>query len=80
MGYLERVSRIDPEDLQMHYTAMLCYRGLGNIEQAEREQALFERFKIDEKSQAIAGDMRRQNLEDNNERNPLHAHVSVKLQ
>ena len=80
LGYLERVARIDPEDLQMHYTAMLCYRGLGDIEQADREKALFERFKIDEKSQAIAGDIRRQNPEDNNERNPLHAHVSAKLQ
>ena len=80
LGYLERVARIDPEDLQMHYTAMLCYRGLGDIEQAEREQALFERFKIDEKSQVIAGEIRRRNPEDNNERNPLHAHVSAKLQ
>ncbi len=79
LGYLGRVAEIDPEDLQMHYTAMLCYRGLGDAEQADREKALFERFKIDEKSQVIAGDVRRQKLEDNNERNPLHAHVSVKL-
>ena len=26
---LERVCQVDPEDLQMHYTAMLCYRGLS---------------------------------------------------
>ena len=79
LSYLERVARIDPEDLQMHYTAMLCYRGLGDEENADREQALFERFKIDEKSQVIAGEIRRHNPEDNNERNPLHAHVSAML-
>jgi hypothetical protein len=30
--------------LQMHYTAMLAYRGIGDID-AEREQKLFQRFK-----------------------------------
>ena len=36
----------------MHYTLMLCYRGLGDPA-AEREEALFRRFKADESSQAI---------------------------
>src|SRR4029453_12805068 len=31
---LDRVRDVDPEDLQMHYTAMLCWRALGNQEQA----------------------------------------------
>src|SRR5262249_13378330 len=42
---LERVARVDPEDVQMHYTAMLAQRGLGNAEAAAREQQLFMRFK-----------------------------------
>ena len=44
---------MDPEDVQMHYTLMLCYRGLGDAAAAEREEALFRRFKADESSQAI---------------------------
>ena len=27
---LERVCDVDPEDVQTHYTLMLCYRGLGD--------------------------------------------------
>ena len=27
---LKEVCAVDPEDLQMHYTLMLCYRGLGD--------------------------------------------------
>ena len=34
---------------------MLCYRGLGDSENAEREEKLFRRFKADEASQAITG-------------------------
>ena len=26
---------MDPEDVQMHYTLMLCYRGLGKPDLAE---------------------------------------------
>lgn len=80
LEHLERVALIDPEDLQLHYTAMLCYRGLGDIESAEREEALFERFKVDEKAQVITGEARRQRPEDNNERQLVHAHVSVPLE
>ncbi|MCC6861692.1 MAG: tetratricopeptide repeat protein [Bryobacterales bacterium] len=74
---LERVCAVDPEDLQMHYTLMLCYRGLGEMEKAAREQKLFERFKADEASQAITAVRRRISPEDNNERQPIHEHVSV---
>ncbi len=75
--YLERVARIDPEDLQMHYTAMLAYRGLGNAELAEREAQLFTRFKAEESSQAITGSRRLLSPEDNNERQQIHEHDSV---
>ncbi len=51
----------------MHYTAMLAYRGLGDIASAEREQKLFQRFKADESSQAITAKRRLISPEDNNE-------------
>ena len=76
---LDRVARIDPEDLQMHYTRMLCYRGLGDQEKANREEQLFRRFKADEESQTITARIRRLNPEDNNERQPIHEHVSVEI-
>ncbi|HWM90916.1 MAG TPA: tetratricopeptide repeat protein [Thermoanaerobaculia bacterium] len=76
---LERVTAVDPEDLQMHYTAMLCWRALGNQEQAAREAKLFRRFKAEESSQAITAERRRISPEDNNERQPIHEHESVPL-
>jgi tetratricopeptide (TPR) repeat protein len=79
LAVLERVARIDPEDLQMHYTAMLCYRGLGQVEKAQYEEALFQRFKADEDSQVITAGIRRHSPEDNNERQVIHEHVSVDL-
>ena len=76
---LERVGQVDPEDVQMHYTAMLCWRALGEAEKAEREEQLFRRFKADESSQAITAERRRISPEDNNERQPIHEHESVPL-
>ncbi len=79
IGYLQRVCAIDPEDIQMHYTAMLCYRGLGDEKQANREQILFERYKADEASQTITAQRRMVSPEDNNERQLIHDHESVAL-
>ncbi len=76
---LEKVNAVDPEDLQMHYTAMLCWRALGDQEKAAREAKLFRRFKADESSQAITAVRRRISPEDNNERQPIHEHESVPL-
>jgi tetratricopeptide (TPR) repeat protein len=79
LAVLERVARIDPEDLQMRYTAMLCYRGLGQVEKAQYEEALFQRFKADEDAQVITAGIRQHSPEDNNERQVIHEHVSVEL-
>jgi tetratricopeptide (TPR) repeat protein len=79
IGYLQRVCDVDPEDVQMHYTAMLCYRGLGDVDHAKREQILFERFKADEASQTITAVRRQMSPEDNNERQLIHDHESVPL-
>jgi tetratricopeptide (TPR) repeat protein len=76
---LEQVALVDPEDIQMHYTAMLCYLGLGDHEAAAREEKLFRRFKAEESSQAITATRRMISPEDNNERQPIHEHESVPL-
>jgi tetratricopeptide (TPR) repeat protein len=74
---LKQVCDVDPEDVQMHYTMMLCYRGLGDEAAASREEQLFRRFKADESSQAITERRRRQKPEDNNERQAIHEHESI---
>ena len=79
LSVLDRVALIDPEDLQMHYTKMRCYRGLGDLESAEREEALFLRYKADESAQTRTAERRRASPEDNNERQAIHEHVSVPL-
>jgi tetratricopeptide (TPR) repeat protein len=74
-----RVFDVDPEDVQGHYTAMLAYRGLGKDEDAEREQKLFQRFKVEESAQSITGKRRLLKPEENNERQQIHEHESVEL-
>ena len=71
----EQALAVDPEDLQAHYNLMLCYRGLGQTDKAEREEKLFRRFKADEASQALTAKPRLLSPEDNNERQPIHDHV-----
>jgi tetratricopeptide (TPR) repeat protein len=65
---------VDPEDLEAHYNLMLCYQGVGDLEQAARERALYARFKADEAAQAITGPYRLKSQEDNNERQSIHEH------
>ena len=79
LDMLRQVFLVDPEDIQGHYTAMLCYQGLGNQEEAAREQKLFMRFKADESSQSITGTRRLLKPEENNERQQIHEHESVNL-
>ena len=79
LDVLARVADVDPEDLQMHYTAMLAARGLGDAARAAREQELFLRFKAEESAQAITARRRLANPEDNNERQAIHEHESVRL-
>jgi tetratricopeptide (TPR) repeat protein len=70
---------IDPEDLQAHYNLMLCYSGLGDEPHANEHKERYLRFKADESAQAITGPYRQAHPEDNNERQPIHEHVSVAL-
>jgi Tfp pilus assembly protein PilF len=79
LAVLARVAAVDPEDLQMHYLAMLCYRGLGMTAEAGREAQLFQRFKAEESSQSLTAKRRLISPEDNNERQNIHDHTSVDL-
>jgi tetratricopeptide (TPR) repeat protein len=74
---LAQVCAVDPEDVQMHYTWMLCARGLGDTATAAREETLFRRFKAEEASQAITARRRAVSPEDNNERQTIHDHESA---
>jgi Flp pilus assembly protein TadD len=76
---LQAALAVDPEDVQAHYNLMLCYRGLGEKDKAEREQKLFQRFKADESAQAITAKPRSLSPESNNERQPIHDHEGVVL-
>jgi Tfp pilus assembly protein PilF len=76
---LKRVLSVDPEDVQAHYTLMLCYRGLGDEPQSAREEKLFRRFKADESAQSITARPRLLSPEDNNERQMIHDHEGVAL-
>lgn len=73
---LQAVLAVDAEDVQAHYTLMLAYRGLKDNAKAQREEALFRRFKADESSQTITAKARLVSPEDNNERQPVHDHES----
>jgi tetratricopeptide (TPR) repeat protein len=74
---LRAVNAVDPEDVQMHFTWMLCARGLGDTAAAGREEQLFRRFKAEEASQALTARRRAASPEDNNERQPIHDHESA---
>ncbi len=76
VNVLGSVLSVDPEDLQGHYTLMLCYRGLGKSAEAAREEKLFLRFKADESAQEITEKPRLARPEDNNERQQIHDHVA----
>ncbi|HUQ90233.1 MAG TPA: tetratricopeptide repeat protein [Bryobacteraceae bacterium] len=76
-GMLERVLRVDAEDLQAHYNLMLSYRGLNDAAKAEYHAKLFRRFKADESAQTITAKPRQLSPEDNNERQAIHEHESV---
>jgi tetratricopeptide (TPR) repeat protein len=73
---LKKTLDVDPEDVQAHYNLTLCYRGLGQLDKAEREEKLFLRFKADEASQSLTAKPRLLSPEDNNERQSIHDHIS----
>src|SRR5271166_3810196 len=79
MVQLREALAVDPEDLQANYNMMLCYKGVGDLQQADEYQKRYLRFKADESAQTITGPYRRMHPEDNNERQSIHEHVSAPL-
>jgi tetratricopeptide (TPR) repeat protein len=75
---LKQVLTIDPEDLQAHYSLMLCYRGARDFDAAAREESLYNRFKADEAAEFITGPFRLRSPDDNNERQSIHEHRSAR--
>jgi tetratricopeptide (TPR) repeat protein len=67
---------IDPEDLEANYNLMLTYTGLGQPDKAAGFQTRYLRFKADESAQTLTGPYLRTHEADNNERQPIHEHVS----
>ena len=67
---------IDPEDLEANYNLMLTYTGLGQPDKAAEFQTRYLRFKADESAQTLTGPYLRTHEADNNERQPIHEHVS----
>ena len=68
---------IDPEDLEANYNLMLTYTGLGQPQRAAEFQTRYLRFKADESAQTLTGPYLRAHEIDNNERQPIHEHVSA---
>ena len=71
--------RVDPEDLQMHYTLHAVLSRPGRRSGRGARTGLFRRFKAEESAQAITAKPRLLSPEDNNERQPIHDHESVPL-
>jgi len=76
---LRKTLAIDPEDLEANYNLMLCYSGLGDLDQARQFETRYLRFKADEASQTLTGPYRAKHPEDNLERQRIHEHVSMPL-
>jgi tetratricopeptide (TPR) repeat protein len=74
-----RTLAIDPEDLSANYNLMLCYTGMGNTRLAHQFEVRYLRFKADEASQSLIGPYVRQHPNANNERQPVHEHLTVPL-
>jgi tetratricopeptide (TPR) repeat protein len=79
VNQFQQTLAIDPEDLQANYNLMLCYTGLGDEARANQHKLRYFRFKADESSQALTGAYRQSHLEDNNERQAIHEHLSIPL-
>jgi tetratricopeptide (TPR) repeat protein len=74
----EKVLSLDPENVEAYYHLIRAYRAIGNEEKAKKAEALFHRFRADER--AISGNqLSASNLDAWRERQPIHEHVSVAL-
>jgi tetratricopeptide (TPR) repeat protein len=76
---LKEVLKIDPEDLQAHYNLMLSYRGLGDLDMAQKHERLYRRYKADESAEVIAAIARRRYPAADTEAQAVHEHGSITI-
>lgn len=68
------VYRVEPEDLNAHYTAMLCFKALGQKKNGEIEWRWYQYHKGDETAAALMAAYRRDHPFANDESLPIHVH------
>ncbi len=69
-----RALAIDPEDRIAHYHRMLCYRALGEKENAADAEKAYLKYQIDESAEEVTQAYRLANPVDNREAQALHVH------
>ncbi|HET7153229.1 MAG TPA: tetratricopeptide repeat protein, partial [Candidatus Kapabacteria bacterium] len=65
---------IDPEDKTPHYNMMLCYRAMGNKDEATNEEDAWRTYKEDEFQNEVTQKYRQTHESANNEAQPIHYH------
>lgn len=74
LTWIDRVLEIDPEDLGGLYNRMLTLGALGQYEDLQEAQRLYEFHKEDETAMAVTGPYKQRNPSDNLEAQPIHYH------
>jgi tetratricopeptide (TPR) repeat protein len=74
----QKVLTIDPENLEAHYFLMHAYRAMGEVENAEKAEAFYHRFKANP-SLSSANHAPSIHQEAWRERQPIHEHFSAPL-
>jgi tetratricopeptide (TPR) repeat protein len=71
---MNEVLRIDPEDRVANYHVMLCLRALGRHDEAQRAEAAYLKYKIDESNAEVTQAYRLAHPHDNLESQAIHVH------
>lgn len=74
---LEELLDVDPHDALAHFNLVRAARGLGDAERAERHQALFERYRVDETAERHVLRYLADRPHDNRERQRIHEHRAL---
>jgi len=74
LEWIDRTLEIDPEDLGALYNRMLTLGALGDTQQLEEAQQVYEFYKEDETALAVTGPYKQRHPSDNLEAQPIHQH------
>ena len=74
LEWIDRVLAIDPQDIGALYNRMLSLGALGQSEELEEAQALYEFYKANEEELAVTAPYKQRHPMDNREAQPIHAH------